>query len=404
MDRLSKTIQTSHAEDNLNAAWRYLLRIVVVGITVYAFIHLRAVINTLLFGAILGYTFEPIVNGLLRREWFQNAHHALARLFFNSVGTLLKNVSYFRSRSLFQDPNPKVHRHVLKMLATLYVLVVGCFVTYKMGKAVVTPFTTQIKQIVDGREEYRKMYEKNVPENVREKIEETVQAPEFQNKVKDAALHGAGGLKYVVEIVLLPVLAFYFILDGRKLKREFIGLVPKRYFRETGRMLYEFNLIMRSYVLGQFILCSLAGVLVGVGLAAIGVRYVFVLAILAGITRAIPIVGPIIGGIPIILLTYVDDPQNGMIKALWVLGFFTLMHFVESKFIMPMLIGERMELHPVVIIVVLLIGGEVGTILLGSVIGTLMGMFFAPPVTAILRVMIRRYVLKLPRYTAKSSH
>ncbi len=397
-------MQTGQAEETMNAAWRFLLRIVVVVVVIYAFIHLRAVINTLLFGAILGYTFEPIVNGLLRREWFQNAHHSLARLCFSIVGAPLQNVRYFKSRGLYQDPNPKVHRHSLKMLATLYVLVIGCVLAYYMGRAVVTPFTMQIKQIVDGREQYRKMYEKNVPESVREKIEETIQAPEFQDRVKEAALHGAGGLKYVVEIVLLPVLAFYFILDGRKLKREFIGLVPKRHFRETGRMLYEFNQIMRSYVLGQFILCTLAGVLVGLGLALIGVRYVFVLAILAGITRAIPIVGPIIGGIPIILLTYVDDPKTGLIKALWVLGFFTFMHFAESKFIMPMLIGERMELHPVIIIVVLLIGGEVGTILLGSVIGTLLGMFFAPPVTAILRVMIRRYALKLPRYSAENSH
>lgn len=375
-------MQTGHADEYLNAAWRFLLRIVVVAIVVYAFIHLRAVINTLLFGAILGYTFEPIVNGLLRREWFQNAHHSVSRIF----------------------SKPKVSRHALKMLATLYVLIIGCVLTYYMGKAVVTPFTTQITQIVQRQDEYKKMYETRVPENVREKIEDTLQAPEFQTKVKEAALNGAGGLKYVVEIVLLPVLAFYFILDGRKLKREFVGLVPKRYFRETGRMLYEFNQIMRSYVLGQFILCSLAGVLVGIGLALIGVQYVFVLSILAGITRAIPIVGPIIGGIPIILLTYADDPQYGLAKALWVLGFFTLMHFAESKFIMPMLIGERMELHPVVIIVVLLVGGEVGTILLGSVIGTLLGMFFAPPVTAILRVMIRRYVMKLPRYAKEISH
>jgi len=145
-------------------------------------------------------------------------------------------------------------------------------------------------------------------------------------------------------------------------------------------------------------------VIVGAGLAVIGVQYAFVLAVLAGITRAIPIVGPIIGGIPIILITYVDDPVYGMVKALWVLAFFTFMHFAESKVIMPWIIGERMELHPIVIITVLLVGGEVGTILLGSTIGTLLGMFFAPPVTAILRVMIRRYILKLPRYSAKLSH
>lgn len=203
-------------------------------------------------------------------------------------------------------------------------------------------------------------------------------------------------LKYVVEIVLLPVLAFYFLIDGHKLKREFVGLVPQKRLRETVRVLREFNLIMRSFIAGQFILCLLAGVVVGIGLAALKVPYPLILGLLAGVTRAIPIVGPIIGGIPIILLTLLSQ---GAPVALGVLGFFTFLHFAESKFIMPLLIGDRMELHPVVIIVVLIVGGEIGGMLIGGQIGALLGMFFAAPLAAIARVLIRRYWLNI-----RSSH
>jgi len=119
-----------------------------------------------------------------------------------------------------------------------------------------------------------------------------------------------------------------------------------------------------------------------------------VMGVLAGLTRAIPIIGPIIGGIPIILLTLAT---RGMGPALGVLGFFTFLHFAESKFLMPLVIGDRLELHPVVIIVVLLVGGELGGLLIGGSIGSLLGMFFAAPVGAILRVMIRRYWLNLHR-------
>ena len=65
------------------------------------------------------------------------------------------------------------------------------------------------------------------------------------------------------------------------------------------------------------------------------------------------------------------------------------MHFAESKFIMPYLLGDRLELHPVVIIIVLLVGGEFGGLLLGGSIGALLGMFFAAPIAALLRVIIR---------------
>jgi len=170
--------------------------------------------------------------------------------------------------------------------------------------------------------------------------------------------------------------------------------------REALWILSEFNGIMRSYVIGQFILCLLAGVVVGVGLWALQVPHPLILGLLAGITRAIPIVGPIIGGIPIILLTYVE---KGPTIAIAVLGFFTFLHFAESKFIMPLLIGDRMELHPVVIIVVLIVGGEFGSMLIGGALGALLGMFFAAPIASIIRVLIRRYWLHIKPHNSTKS-
>jgi predicted PurR-regulated permease PerM len=122
-------------------------------------------------------------------------------------------------------------------------------------------------------------------------------------------------------------------------------------------------------------------VVVGLWLVAWRVPFALTLGLLAGLTRAIPIIGPIIGGIPIIILTLVTA---GPTAAVAVLAFFTFLHFAESKFVMPLVIGERMNLHPVIIIVVLLIGQE---------FAGLLGMFFAPPLAALARVMIRRYWL-----------
>lgn len=372
-----------HTETVGESIWLLLKRITLVVLLVMLYIHLRAIFDTMLIGGILAYMFAPIINWLASLKWFHTLHEKL-------FGILPKK------------PHPT--RHTLRLVSALYVLVIGIVLTVYGTKWIVTPFTEQINQIVANKEAYLKIYEKRVPPEVRKKLEEQVKKDENQKKVTEAVVQSAKNLKYVVEIVLLPVLAFYFILDGRKLKREFLGLLRGRPFRETARMLYEFNQIMASYVKGQFVLCTLAGVVVGLGLVLIGVRYAFVLAVLAGITRAIPIVGPIIGGIPIIGLTYFDDPVNGLAKAILVLSFFTFLHFAESKFVMPWLIGERMELHPVVIIVVLLIGQELGALILGGTIGSLLGMFFAPPVSAILRVMIRRYYLHLPRLEAPAQH
>ena len=98
-------------------------------------------------------------------------------------------------------------------------------------------------------------------------------------------------------------------------------------------------------------------------------------------TRAVPIIGPIVAGVVIVLLALIKSPMLG----LYMLVFFALLHFVESKFIMPKLIGHRMQLHPALVIVVLLIGAEFFGVL---------GMFLAAPVAAIIRTLIRYYILK----------
>ena len=132
------------------------------------------------------------------------------------------------------------------------------------------------------------------------------------------------------------------------------------------------------------ILCVIAGVLTGAFLSLLGIDYVVVLALFAGITRAIPIIGPIVSGIPIVLVGALM-PDGGIGVALYLLLFVTVMHFAESKFIMPQLIGHRLQLHPAVVIIVLLIGAEFFGII---------GMFLAAPVAAVCRELLRRYYIR----------
>jgi predicted PurR-regulated permease PerM len=290
-------------------------------------------------------------------------------------------------------------------LATLYVLVFFLVGGYFSVRFMLNPFVNQIRDVSAQWEtkyepqfektmaDTRGWYEKTFSADMRKSVETSVAKAWGEGSFQKGITGWLAGFAknvgqlghHIVEIVLLPVLAFYFALDSKKLKHELTGALAGRKRREVTRMIHEFNQIMHSFVVGQFILCALAGVVVGLGLWALNVPYALTLGLVAGFTRAIPIVGPILGGIPIIGIALVTQ---GMGVAIAVLIFFTILHFAESKFIMPMLIGERMELHPVVVILVLLVGQE---------FGGLLGMFFAAPVAAIIRVIIRRYMLSLKR-------
>jgi predicted PurR-regulated permease PerM len=240
------------------------------------------------------------------------------------------------------------------------------------------------KQMDSKLNELSTWYETNVPEDLRKFLGDQ----KFKDLGSDVS--GFAGrliksttswFKSIVELILIPVLAFYFVLDSRSLKREFIALMPQSRMRDAMRISREVSLILQNYVIGQIILCVIAAVVTGVTLSLLGVKYALVLAIFAGITRAIPIVGPVVSGIPICILGALQSMTIGVTLLVIVV----IMHFVESKFIMPILIGERMKLHPAVILIVLLIGAELFGVL---------GMFLAAPVAAIIRELIYFYVIR----------
>jgi predicted PurR-regulated permease PerM len=376
-----------------------LYTVLIIGV-VYSLMRLRAIITAIIVAAILAYIIRPIAGKLLDYPWFVHPHDWLAgimrRIALTSMRLMGRSVQS-RSEAV------RLTLHARRTIATVYVVLLLFVLGYYGVKVLVDPFVAEAKKLTanysqlhaqwqNKATDVRIWYEKNVPAGTRAWLERQLSEAKNGDSLDIGARATAWGqealkrimgmMKNLVEVVLLPVLAFYFALDSKKLKHEFVGLLPRRRAREVLRMIHVFNQIMYSYVVGQAILCIIAGVVVGIGLAALRMDYAVTLGVLAGVTRAIPIIGPILGGIPIVLLALIT---KGFGVALGVLIFFSILHFVESKFIMPLLIGDRMELHAVVIIVVLLVGGE---------FAGLLGMFFAPPIAAIVRVVARRYWLR----------
>ena len=376
-----------HADAWMGAALRLLLRIaLIVGVvagSAYVLGRLRSLIVTLFVATILAYIMRPIAGWMARSAGFGIIHDLLWRAVIAAVPRRRRPASTIPMRGR-------------RVIATLYVLVLLVVGGWYSGRFLISPFTAEIQNVQDNWEEYREKivkmerlavewYRSNVKPTYRRWLEQQFRGTSGGNGVQGSAASWLGfGIQrtgeialHIVEIVLLPVLAFYFAIESRQLKREFVGMLPRRRWREVLRMIHEFNEIMFSFVVCQAILCLIAGLVVGIGLGLIGMPYPVTLGILAGLTRAIPIIGPIIGGIPIVLLAWVT---KGSGVAIAVLTLFSILHFVECK----------------LIIVVLLIGQE---------FAGLLGMFFAAPVAALMRVVFRRYWLGVrSRERAASPH
>ena len=182
-------------------------------------------------------------------------------------------------------------------------------------------------------------------------------------------------LFHTVEVILIPILAFYFLVDLPVLKHELLGFVPLAMRKPILRVASRLDRTVAAYVRGQLILMAISGVAVWVGLSLIGVRLALLLGIVAGLTRAIPIIGPVLGAVPIVGVVLVQSVD----AAVAVLTLFVVLQLVESKLILPQVIGHHLQLHAVTIIIALLIGN--------AVFG-LIGLFLAPPAAAFLRDLL----------------
>jgi predicted PurR-regulated permease PerM len=293
-------------------------------------------------------------------------------------------------------------RRVQRVLATILVFVVFFFALGVSVRLIVTPLGNEIKEFFNPQEGFpskvssvltgaTNWYRANIPKDWQ--VIQPKDLTGLSATIGDFAKRVVGGsvalVSTIVDVVLIPVLAFYFVIDSRRLRRELIALVPPWRVREALRITREVGGILSNYVIGQLVLCLIAGIVTGVVLNLLNVPYVLVLAVFAGITRAIPIIGPVVSGVPICII----GAQQSTALGLWLLVFVTIMHFAESKFIMPILIGDRVRLHPAVILIVLLIGAE----LFG-----LMGMFLAAPVAAVIRQLLYRYVVQPRRHQAQA--
>lgn len=203
----------------------------------------------------------------------------------------------------------------------------------------------------------------------------------FAKKIAAFSLEVFSG---AIDFVLIPVLIFFLLKDHRLLAEGVLSFVDTRYRKKARAILEDLAQVIGSFLQGQVLVCFIVGLMTFGGLLLFDIPYPFVLACVAGITEAIPIIGPILAAIPAILLGLIVSP----IMALKIALFYLVVQQLENHIIVPKVMGDSVHLHPVVVIVGLLIAGE----LFGVI-----GMILSLPVMATVRILIKNFWWKEER-------
>lgn len=183
-----------------------------------------------------------------------------------------------------------------------------------------------------------------------------------------------GLAKLMLAMLIAPLIAFYLLRDSRQIWGKVIGSVPKHGRSEVQEVLRRLDRVLGGFIRGQLLVAAMVGVMVGLSMSLLGLPFAIIIGLFAGVADIIPYFGPIIGAIPatVVALAY------GPLKVLQVLVALMLIQQIENIVIAPKILGDRVGLNPLVIFLSILVGG-----ILGGVIGMLM----AVPLTGVIRIL-----------------
>ncbi len=198
------------------------------------------------------------------------------------------------------------------------------------------------------------------------------------NLLKNIASLSFSFLSRSVELIVIPVLTFYLLKDWNVIVDWVISLFSLRSQSQAKKIIYEMGTVISDFLTGQFLLCIIIGTISFIGFYQMNIGYPFVLATLAAMAEAIPIIGPILSAVPAIILGLAVSTKLGLKVAI----FCFFLQQLENHVILPRVMGKSVNLHPVIIIISLLIGGQ----FLG-----VLGMLLALPVTALLNIFMQHF-------------
>ena len=201
---------------------------------------------------------------------------------------------------------------------------------------------------------------------------------------------GIAMLLWVTNLVLIPVLAFFFLRDWDRFVERVASLIPRDYLPTVTRLAKESDEVLGGFLRGQFMVMAALGVLYGLGLWLVGVKVGILIGVIGGLLSFVPYLGPASVVVMGAVATLVQG--NGWQGLVGVGVVFTVAQLIESYLLTPKLVGERIGLHPMAVIFAVMAGG----VLFGF-----LGMLLALPAAAVINVLLR---FSVERYRASKAY
>lgn len=311
-------------------------------VMIYAFVEpIRAVTNLLIISIVIAYTLKPL------RNYFCEKLH----------------ISYKKSSLL-----------IILLLLLSFVGLIYCIVTTMLNES------GNFGVMLDSIEEYILSLAARFKLD-RLPIFETIyiQIGEKINMIlSNTSTHLVDNLidmgENLVTLAIVPITTYYFLADSKLIYNKLLLVLPTDKRVIVKNINKNIDKILSRYILSQLLLCLIIGVLSFILLLILRVKFPLVLSIINAVANIIPYFGPIIGGVPIIFIALTGSVTKGIIAAIGVI----LIQQVEGNFLAPKITGDSTNMHPIIIIILLVLGDKIGGVI---------GMVLIVPIAVIIKVI-----------------
>lgn len=302
-------------------------------------------------------------------------------------------------------------KRIPRSLAIVILYLIIFAVIGLISLVIVPPLVTQAQSVVnyvisaDGESLFAEKvatWTKNSVETINERLGTNFEIREIYlaNQEKINALWGdifnrtsrfVGSLaSFVTLMVAIPVICFYLLMDWPKIRESLLKFLPQHIQTSTIDLMDHLTVTLNSYLRGQMKLSFLMFLITTAALLVLNCLGILIpsfgfhigpwllLGLLAGTTEVIPIVGPIIAFIPAVILGFINGPITGITVIL----LYAVIQLFEGNILVPKIMGDKMDVHPLTVMFALLCGG---------ILGGIAGMLLALPVAATLKVIFEQY-------------
>lgn len=266
---------------------------------------------------------------------------------------------------------------IVTLLLTFFFAYVGPILGRQITEMANTSVETWDKMKASSRSILSNFFHVNLDQEIEQRL--FAWAQEITSFVSKNLLDFVGVVTRIATILaVIPFIVFYLLKDDEEFAAGFLRYVPEDFRLEVHHILRHLDTTLSSYITGLVMVSSSLGVMLFIGYVVIGLKYALILSLIAIVFTTIPFVGPFLAIAPALFVGLTQGP----FMALKVVVIFVIVQQLESNLISPQIIGQRLHIHPLTLILLLLAAGT----LYG-----LVGLILATPLYAVLKVLAENF-------------